>query len=238
MSVVIVPRGSASKAVLNVLKRYMLTDDFDMALNELSRLIDVEKFVEFLEWLEKSLTIYRLHGFSLVRSVKGEVITIAVYLEDCGEGERSTTASRVKGYLNEHGLRNIAENMTLVYLKGFEKVEAELFKELESTVQKVLAVLREYANIVQGFEVIRDPDWGYTITITLSSSASEALKLNLRLQEMFKGIPVVVKWTGPKDISDEELADYLVKILNIGGFKAKASPGFSAVEAVREIRED
>jgi hypothetical protein len=55
---------------------------------------------------------------------------------------------------------------------------------------------------------------------------------------MFKGIPVVVKWTGPKDISDEELADYLVKILNIGGFKAKASPGFSAVEAVREIRED
>jgi hypothetical protein len=39
-------------------------------------------------------------------------------------------------------------------------------------------------------------------------------------------------------VSVEELIDYMVKILNAGGFKARAPQGLNAVEAVKEVREE
>jgi hypothetical protein len=62
------------------------------------------------------------------------------------------------------------------------------------------------------------------------------LELNLKLQEMFPRIPVVVEWTGETDVSESELADYLLEIMARGGFKPRAPPGFDIVEAVREAR--
>jgi hypothetical protein len=53
---------------------------------------------------------------------------------------------------------------------------------------------------------------------------------------MFKGIPIVVRWTGPRDVSEDELAEYIAKIVSVGGFKAKALKGFNSVEAVKEVR--
>jgi len=83
-----------------------------------------------------------------------------------------------------------------------------------------------------------DKDWGYVYVVTVDLNARQALELNLKLQERFPGIPVVIKWTGDIDVSDKELIDYLVEILARGGFKAKAPLGFDAVELVRGIRED
>jgi len=85
-------------------------------------------------------------------------------------------------------------------------------------------------------DVVRDPDWGLVCVVKVEANAREALELNLRLQERFPGIPVVVRWTGATDVSEEELEDYLVEIVTRGGLRARAPPGFDAVEAVREVR--
>jgi hypothetical protein len=72
--------------------------------------------------------------------------------------------------------------------------------------------------------------------VTLETSAREALEVSLELQGMFPGIPVVVRWTGSVDLSEEELVDYVVRVAGAGGFKARVPQGFSGVEAVREVR--
>jgi hypothetical protein len=87
-------------------------------------------------------------------------------------------------------------------------------------------------------DVVKDPDWGYVVVITLKADARKALETWLKLQERFKGIPIVVRWIGLNNVSEEELVDYMVKILNVGGFKARASQGFNAVEAVKEVRKE
>jgi hypothetical protein len=43
--------------------------------------------------------------------------------------------------------------------------------------------------------------------------AREVLDINLRLQEKFKGIPIVFEWTGETDVSEEELSEKLAEIL-------------------------
>ncbi|MFZ8793886.1 MAG: hypothetical protein ACO2O2_08400 [Acidilobaceae archaeon] len=93
---------------------------------------------------------------------------------------------------------------------------------------------------VSGYKLewYHDPDWGYVYIVEVGLNARRALELNLKLQEMLPGIPVVVKWIGETDVSKSELADYLLKIMARGGFKARAPPGFDAVEAVREVRGD
>jgi hypothetical protein len=83
-----------------------------------------------------------------------------------------------------------------------------------------------------------DPDWGYVYIVEVGLNARRALELNLKLQEMLPGIPVVVKWTGETDVSESELEDYLLEIMARGGFRPRAPPGFDAVEAVREVRGD
>jgi hypothetical protein len=71
---------------------------------------------------------------------------------------------------------------------------------------------------------------------TLETSAREALEASLELQGMFPGIPVVVRWAGSVDLSEEELVDYVVRVAGAGGFKTRVPQGFSGVEAVREVR--
>jgi hypothetical protein len=82
-----------------------------------------------------------------------------------------------------------------------------------------------------------DPDWGCVYEVAVDANARKALEVNLKLQEKLPGIPIVVEWAGEKDVTDEELVDYLVKIAVKGGFRVEAPPGFNAVKAVRELRE-
>jgi hypothetical protein len=85
---------------------------------------------------------------------------------------------------------------------------------------------------------VEDADWGYVYIIALETCARKALEVNLELQRRFPGIPIIVKWTGSMDLSEEELTDYIVRITRAGGFRARAPQGFSSVEVVREVREE
>ena len=85
--------------------------------------------------------------------------------------------------------------------------------------------------------VEKDPDWGPTYIITLDARASEALRINLELQKTLPGVPVVVEWTGPTDISNDELLERLVEIVHAGGFKAKTTAGIDVVREVSQQRD-
>ena len=56
-----------------VVKRYMLALNIDTALKELQNFIDVNRFAEFLTWLEQNYGIYGLRGFP-----RGDYLRIAV----------------------------------------------------------------------------------------------------------------------------------------------------------------
>jgi hypothetical protein len=85
--------------------------------------------------------------------------------------------------------------------------------------------------------VEEDPDWGPTYVITLDARASEALRINLELQKTLPGVPVVVEWTGPTDISNDELLERLVEITHAGGFRARATGGIDVVKEVSQQRD-
>jgi len=82
-----------------------------------------------------------------------------------------------------------------------------------------------------------DPDWGPTYIITLDARASEALRINLELQRKLPGVPVVVEWTGPTDISNDELLKRLVETAHAGGFRARATGGIDVVKEVSQQRD-
>ncbi len=85
--------------------------------------------------------------------------------------------------------------------------------------------------------VEEDPDWGPTYVITLDVKASEALRINLELQKTLPGVPVVVEWTGPTDISNDELLERLVEIVHAGGFRARETGGIDVVKEVSQQRD-
>jgi hypothetical protein len=82
-----------------------------------------------------------------------------------------------------------------------------------------------------------DPEWGPTYIITPDARASEALRINLELQKTLPGVPVVVEWTGPTDINNDELLERLVEIAHAGGFKAKTTAGIDVVKEVSQQRD-
>jgi hypothetical protein len=85
--------------------------------------------------------------------------------------------------------------------------------------------------------VERDPDFGSILVVEVDANARRALNLWLNLAKMLRGVHVVVEWTGETDVSEDELADYLVRIAVAGGYMPIALPGFNAVETVREGRD-
>jgi hypothetical protein len=114
------------------------------------------------------------------------------------------------------------------------------FREVVVEVMKSV-IAHELARLTSArysISVVEDADWGLVYIVTLEASAREALEVNLELQRMFPGTPIVVKWTGDTDLSEEELVDYVLRVARAGGFKARAPRGFSSVEAVREVREE
>jgi len=85
--------------------------------------------------------------------------------------------------------------------------------------------------------VEEDLDWGPTYVITLDVKASEALRINLELQKTLPGVPVVVEWTGPTDISNDELLERLVETAHAGGFRARETGGIDVVKEVSQQRD-
>ena len=83
----------------------------------------------------------------------------------------------------------------------------------------------------------KDPDLGPIIIVRIDADAREALELNLKLLEKFRA-PILFDWKGETNLPKEKLADLLAEVLIKSGIKADLSPGFSAVEAVEENRED
>ena len=87
-------------------------------------------------------------------------------------------------------------------------------------------------------EVRADPDWGPVLVVTLDAPASAALRANLELQRALPGVPVVVRWAGPTDVGENELAERLAEIARAGGFRARMPCGLNAVREVAEGREN
>ncbi len=85
--------------------------------------------------------------------------------------------------------------------------------------------------------VEENPDWGPTYVITLDVKASEALRINLELQRKLPGVPVVVEWTGPTDISNDELLERLAEIADAGRFRTRATGGIDVVKEVSQQRD-
>jgi hypothetical protein len=139
---------------------------------------------------------------------------------------------------DEKALEPLRDSIALLTVKELDVAKFRRLALLSIVERLIEEELRELTRARYRIERYFDKDWGYVYVITVDLNAKQALELNLKLQERFPGIPIVVEWTGDMDVSDRELIDYLVEILARGGFKAKAPPGFDAVELVREIRED
>jgi hypothetical protein len=114
----------------------------------------------------------------------------------------------------------------------FREVVVEVIKSI------IAHELTRLVNARYSISVVEDVDWGFVYIVTLEANARETLEVNLELQRRLPGIPIVVRWLGSVDLSEEELADYVWRIARAGGFKARAPRGFSSVEAVREVREE
>jgi len=84
-----------------------------------------------------------------------------------------------------------------------------------------------------------DPDWGQVYTVEVCLNAREALELWLGLARLIPytkyGVVVGVRWLGEDDVSEDELADYLARIMVESGLRAKA---VKPLDVVRELREE
>jgi hypothetical protein len=104
--------------------------------------------------------------------------------------------------------------------------------------EEIQEKIREITSLAFKIEEYEDEVWGIVYRVMLDADAREAFELWLELAEAFKGIPIVVKWTGKMDISESELVGYLMKIMAKSGLRPKALEGFDAVKFVRENRDD
>jgi hypothetical protein len=90
-------------------------------------------------------------------------------------------------------------------------------------------------------ETYEDNLYGTVIEIKTDLSAKSALELWLKIIDYLPykdyGFVISVKWLGENDVSEDELIDYMVKIM----IKSKIGPrgllGFSATRMVQEARE-
>jgi len=102
------------------------------------------------------------------------------------------------------------------------------------SIKQLLEFLTNSPYTINGYD---DEIWGCVYEIIVHTDAKQALELELKLAETFPGVPIVVKWTGEINVSEDELTDYLVKIMMKSGLRPKALPSFDAVKFIREGRE-
>ena len=90
-------------------------------------------------------------------------------------------------------------------------------------------------------EIYDDNLYGTVAKITTDLSAKDALELWLRLIDYLAyenyRIVLSVTWLGENNVSEDELINYIVKIMIKSKIGPKALPGFDAVRMVKEVRE-
>jgi hypothetical protein len=90
-------------------------------------------------------------------------------------------------------------------------------------------------------EQYHDPDWGQVCTVEVGLNAREALELWLGLAKQVPydryGVVVGVRWLGENNVSENELVDYLVRIMVEGGLRPKVVKPFDVVKELREERD-
>lgn len=113
----------------------------------------------------------------------------------------------------------------------------------------ISSALRNYvyslANTLSKGRVLRvdsysDELYGLVIKVVTDLTAKEALELWLKLIDTLRNegykVAVAVEWTGEDNVSQDQLVEYIVRIMVNSGLGPKALPGFDAVSAVREGR--
>jgi len=106
------------------------------------------------------------------------------------------------------------------------------------TRDEVEGAVRRFGDV--RFTVIEHEDeiWGHVYEVIVHVDARQALELELKLAEVFPGVPIVVRWTGETNVSEDELVDYLVKVMEKSGLRPRALPSFDAVRLIKEERGD
>jgi hypothetical protein len=110
-------------------------------------------------------------------------------------------------------------------------------------INNIIFLTREITgkDVIRSIETYEDPDYGKVISITVDMNAKEALELWLKLAKQFPytiyNVIIGVKWLGKNDTPENELIDYIVKIMVEGGYKAKAIKPFDIVKELHEERD-
>jgi len=133
-------------------------------------------------------------------------------------------------------------------IRDRETTEAGRSAEVPSTIRQTLggyisaliATLLGRESICD-VRIYDDDLYGAVANITIDLPAKEALELWLKLvdylpYEDYKTV-LAITWLGGNNISEDELINYIVKIMIKSKVGPKALPGFNALRIVQEIRE-
>jgi hypothetical protein len=121
------------------------------------------------------------------------------------------------------------------YLEGFlQNLSGSIIAVIYNTVVGIVG-----RDVVRDVKTYNDPDYGFVIRFVVDLDAREALKLWLKLVEIFPysryGVVVGIKWVGEDNVSEDELVDYIVKIMVVSGLKLIAR---KSLNTVRELTEE
>ena len=93
--------------------------------------------------------------------------------------------------------------------------------------------------MIRNVMIYSDPNYGLVMRLIVDLNAKDALELWLRLVEKFPyrryGIVLGVRWTGENNVSEDELINYVVKIMITSGLEPIAK---RALDVVGELREE
>ena len=83
--------------------------------------------------------------------------------------------------------------------------------------------------------IYSDPNYGLVMRLIVDLNAKDALELWLRFPYRRYGIVLGVRWTGENNVSEDELINYVVKIMITSGLEPIAK---RALDVVGELREE
>ncbi|MEM1610097.1 MAG: hypothetical protein QXQ57_00440 [Sulfolobales archaeon] len=148
--------------------------------------------------------------------------------------------------LQEEGLRRVVENKEQIRFKSHRIYLSDpTYIPIGSWQEQMKIYIYNLARSLIGDRVLKiesymDIDYGVVVKVITDLSAREALELWLKIVNHLKqekyDVIVVVEWVGKQDVSEDELIDYIVRIMLKSGLKPKALPGFDAVRIIREER--
>jgi hypothetical protein len=132
-----------------------------------------------------------------------------------------------------------------IFLEG-KDIEIKMSSEVYTIRQVLKSYIPSLITTLLGRESICSVDiyddnlYGTVAMITIDLPAKDALELWLKLidylpYENYK-IVLSLKWLGEKNVSEDELINYLVKIMIKSKIGPKALPEFDAVRIVQEAR--